>query len=377
MQNGKMREGGALRLKLRKVWNRKLYLWWDHYNQEYLSGVLQRPAIRIGEGEGELGQWNGRRRVLTVSAGHIERDPWGAVMETLRHEMAHQYAQETLKARDDGPHGEAFRKACERLRCSPGARARRPELEGSPEGEDARVLRVLKKVLSLAGSPNEHEAQAAVQKARYLLAKYNVDLVALDRERAFGVRCLGEVKGRHPSYELWLSSILATSFFVEVLWSHSYDARRDRMGTVLEVYGTPANLEMADYVYTYLLNLLDRLWADYRRAKGLRGNRERQRFFAGVLEGFYRKLKEQEQTLQETHALVWTGDSQLQAFYRYINPRVHTRSGGKVTRTRAYDDGVQEGRKVTIHRPVAEKGTGSGGYLEGRERAVGEMKNEK
>ena len=79
-----------------------------------------------------------------------------------------------------------------------------------------------------------------------------------------------------------------------------------------------------------------------------------------------RKLKEQAQALKETHALVWTGDSRLQAFYRYLNPRAHTRSGGRVTRTRAYDDGVQEGRKVTIHRPVAEKGTGSGRYLRGR-----------
>ena len=132
---------------------------------------------------------------------------------------------------------------------------------------------------------------------------------------------------------------------------------------MLQVLGTPANLDMAEYVYTYLLNLLDRLWKEYRTRNGLRSNRERQRFFAGVLAGFYRKLDEQERGLQETRALVWKGDAQLQAFFRYLYPRTRTRTGGGVQQTTAYRDGLQEGRRVTIHKPVSQPASGFGGYL--------------
>ena len=106
-----------LRLQLRDSWNRKLYLWWDHYNRDYLGGALERPRIAVGEGTTRLGQWDGERRILTISAAHIERDAWLSVMETLRHEMAHQFAQEVLDAADSAPHGSAFRHACSRLRC--------------------------------------------------------------------------------------------------------------------------------------------------------------------------------------------------------------------------------------------------------------------
>ncbi|MCZ6636343.1 MAG: DUF2786 domain-containing protein, partial [bacterium] len=199
--------------ELRTAWNRKLYVWWAYYNEEYLKGALTRPVIRLGQGDSTLGAWQRVGRVLTISEGHIDRDPWLSVMETLRHEMAHQYAHEVLKSEDEGPHGEAFRQACEKLRCSPRARAVEVDLEG-PEGEEDKILRVLKKVLSLASSPNEHEAQVAMQKARELLIKYIIDLVELDRDRRFETRSLGEVKGRHTSAELWLGSLLNRFFFV-------------------------------------------------------------------------------------------------------------------------------------------------------------------
>ena len=351
---------GELKGQLHTQWNRQLYLWWHSYNQEYLSMALRKPLIRIGESEQQLGSWNERRRELTISQCHIMRDPWPSVMDTLRHEMAHQYVDEVLKPAPERPHGPAFQAACRRLRCL-------PRLEGtlkeSSQPEEERILRVLKKVLSLAGSPNEHEAQAAVQKARYLLTKYSINLVKLDRERHFSSRCLGQVKRRRMSYELWLASILNEFFFVEVLWAESYDALRGRSGSVLEIYGTPPNLEMAEYVYHYLLGLLDHLWEAYKTRNGIRLNRERQRYLAGVLEGFYRKLLEQGTTLERTHALVWKGDPRLHRFYRYLNPRVQKRCWGGPSRTRAYEDGRREGQRVAIRRPITEKGPGLAGYL--------------
>jgi hypothetical protein len=195
------------------------------------------------------------------------------------------------------------------------------------------------------------------------MLKYSIDLKELDEERQFDKCTLGKVKGRRMSYELWLGSILNEFFFVEVLWVQSYDALRDRKGSVLQIFGTSANLDIAEYTYHYLQQLLERLWAKYKAAIGIRSNRERQRYFAGVLEGFYRKLDEQESTLQESYALVWKGDPKLQAFYRYLNPSVRTRYWGGVCQTQVYRDGLREGRRVTIQQPIAESTTNFGAYL--------------
>lgn len=347
---------------LHRTWLRKLYAWWRHYNEEHLGGALKLPLIELGAGEGVLGSWDGARRLLRISQRHIEAEPWLAVMETLRHEMAHQYADEVLAAGDEVPHGMAFRHACEKLRCTPEARARGDEIQ--PRSEEDRLLQRLQKVLSLAESPNEHEAETAVKKARRLLLKYNIDAVQLDAERAFGHRSLGSIKGRRASYELWLALILQEFFFVETLWVPTYRALEDKTGTVLEVFGTPANLDMAEYVYAYLSGFLPRLWQEYKLSEGLPGNRERQRYWAGILEGFYHKLNEQECRIQSERALVWKGDSRLVQYYRYLNPHVQTRYGRGVGESAAYRDGLEQGRKVQIHRPV-ESAAGFGGYLKG------------
>ncbi len=358
---------------LREAWNRKLCQWWRYYNDDYLGGALKQPLITLSDAETALGRWQPERRRISISVSHVECDPWLEVMETLRHEMAHQYVSEVLREDGERPHGEAFRQACHKLRCSPrasavGAADPHNAAAGADDGTDPRILRLIKKTLSLATSPNEHEAQVAVDKARDLLLRYNVDLVELDRARRFGVRRLGPVKGRRASYELWLALLLQDFFFVEVLWVFDYDAARDKSGTVLQVHGTATNLEMAEYTYTYLVELLERLWRQYRRARALESNRERQRYYAGVLEGFHRKLQQQERAAVRTAgpataALVWRGDSRLREYFSYLNPRVRTRRGRGVTASEAHGHGLAAGQQVNVHRPLG-GGGGFGGYLE-------------
>ncbi len=350
-------EGEEVRRQLRAVWNRKLYQWWRHYNEEYLCGALREPLIELSAGATHLGRWEGGSRRLLIALHHIESYPWLEVMETLRHEMAHQYVDEVLGACDETPHGQAFKGACEKLRCS----SRAAGLRGNA-AEDERVLRVLKKVLSLASSPNENEAQAAVNKARRLLLQYNVDLVELDGERQFQHCTLGKVKGRRASYELWLALVLQEFFFVESIWVETYAPLENKKGTVLQIYGTPTNLELAAYVYDYLDGVLGRLWETYKRAHSLRGNRERQRYYVGVLEGFYNKLCQQDAAVQQEGLLVWQGDAKLHAYFRHHNPRVRITYGGGVQASPVYQDGLKDGKQVTIHRPISAN-EGFGGYL--------------
>ena len=351
---------------LERAWGRALYRWWEFYDSQFLRGALQRPLLQLGDGRQRLGEWDPARRRITISRQHIRADPWCEVLDTLRHEMAHQYAWEVLRAGDEEPHGPAFREACRKLRCDP--RATRPATSAR-EGGSARVARLVKKLLFLGDSPNENEAQAAVNKAQRLLLEYNIDLVETDAERGFEHRQLGPVRGRHPAWELWLAMILNEFFFVEVLWIRSYEAARDLQGTVLEVYGTPTNLDMADYVHHYLSRLLVRLWSEYRHQRRLRSNHERMRYFAGVLQGFHGKLTQQRVDpgdTTESEALVWQGDDRLQSYYRYHNPRIQTRQTGGVATSEAFRHGVEAGGRVNLRQPV-EAAAGFGGLLSGRD----------
>lgn len=358
-----MRRARPLGADLHAAWNRKLYQWWHHYNEEYLANVLQPPVIELSHASETLGHWDPQLRRIRISTDHISSAPWGAVMDTLRHEMAHQYAYEVLAAPDEAPHGTAFARACEKLRCVPGS-GEQGTAAADEDPREARIARLMQKVLCLVDSPNEHEAQVAVSKARHLLLEYNLDLVALDRARSFQCRSLGPVKGRRSSWELWLAMILNGCFFVEVLWARTYEAATDREGTVLRIYGTRANLDMAQYVYEYLTGLLPRLWTSYRDRQGLRANAERMRYFAGVLEGFHSKLLEEEDRANSTEgALVWLGDQHLMDYFRYLNPRTQTRSVAGVRVSTAFRDGVEEGKQVTIRRPLEAGRDRFGGLL--------------
>jgi hypothetical protein len=130
----------------------------------------------------------------------------------------------------------------------------------------------------------------------------------------------------------------------------------------LELCGTRANLEMAEYVHAFLTETGERLWRAYRLDRRLPGDRERRQFLAGVMAGFRERLQH-ERRRHEAEGLVWTGDGDLSRYLRRRHPYVrftHHASGG---RSEAHRDGRAEGRKVILHRPVAASSSRRGRLL--------------
>ena len=90
-----------------------------------------------------------------------------------------------------------------------------------------------------------------------------------------------------------------------------------------------------------------------RKAQGIaeRSNRDRRTFLAGVMAGFYEKLKSQRREHKE-QGMVWIGDADLEKYYRGRHPLIqHTRYVGNA-RTEAHAQGREAGRKIVLHRPV-------------------------
>ena len=143
------------------MWGVELLSWWRYYNELYLDSALREPVFRLSRGIVALGSYDPATRTLSISEEHVSRQSWLAVMETLRHEMAHQYAHEVLGAGDERPHGEGFRRACARLRVDARASGAGDEVSAPAAptpGRHGAIVERISKLLSLSSSPNEHEA---------------------------------------------------------------------------------------------------------------------------------------------------------------------------------------------------------------------------
>lgn len=334
---------------------RELMRTWHELNDSFFKWALRPPVIRLTDSDAVMGQWNLAHRAIAISRSFATRAPWGDVIEVLKHEMAHQYAHEVLGATDETAHGPAFRSVCQRMGIDPAATGSAPS--SAPDGQRARVLERVARLLALAESPNRHEAENAAALAQRLMLKHNV--AVSDHARRYGVRFLGEPKGRIQESEHILAAILADYFFVEAIWVPGYRQLDQKRGNVLEISGTIENLEMAGYVHAFLSGTAERLWQQHKRERGITSNRDRRSYLAGVMEGFRERLKTERHRSTE-NGLVWIGDSDLAAFYRARHPHIRTVRLQGNGPSQARNHGRAAGRNIVLRRGV-QQGASAGG----------------
>jgi len=333
---------------------------WETTNRNLFRGLMVRPTFGLIDARGLMGRWMRAPRAMEFARATLLDHPWGVVVEVLKHEMAHQYVDEVLGRTDETAHGPAFQAVC----ADRGLDARAagvPEERARSEGEAA-VLDRIRKLLALAESPNEHEAQAAMNAAQRLMLKYNLDTVAGRAARGYAHRHLGEATGRVDEAARFLAHILEEHFFVECIWVTVWRVREGMRGSVLEACGTPESLDMAAYVHSFLHHTADGLWEQHKRLHQIRGDRDRRAYRAGVMQGFLAKLNTERRSNQEK-GLVWVGDPALETYYRKRHPYVRTirRAGSGNADARAH--GHAAGRNLVLHKGVSSSGGGGGGQL--------------
>jgi hypothetical protein len=341
-----------LTVELEAALLRELIQSWHELNAGHFRRKLQPLEILLVPRRAQLGRYDARLRAIEISLHFVLEHSWGTVLEVLKHEMAHQYVHEVLgRDRDETSHGEAFRDLCAKLGIDARATGLPPHPENPASADDGRILERVSRLLALAQSTNRHEAQVAASTAQRLMLKYNLDVAQSAARRAYAFRHLGEPKGRISESERLLSTILGEHFFVEVIWVPVFRPLEGTRGQVLEICGTPANLELAAYVHGYLTAAAEHLWREHKKETSIRSNRERRTYLAGVMEGFREKLV-LEQDRSREQGLVWVGDSDLGAYYKKRHPHVrHVRTMGE-QRTAARGHGRAAGRRLVLHRGV-------------------------
>jgi hypothetical protein len=324
-------------------------------NETFFKGRLRRPPLELSETTGRLGRWVNAPRRIEIARSLIATDGWGVVIEVLKHEMAHQYVDEVLRETEESAHGPSFRRVCEE-------RGIDGRAVGMPSAGNAAapgpMLDRIAKLLALAESANEHEARAAMAAAQRLMLKYNLEEVGEASAPGYGFRHLGRATGRVSEAERGLAGILSQHFFVDAIWVPVFRPLDAMRGTVLEICGRTENLEMAEYVYSFLMHTSERLWRAHKKETGIRLNRDRRAYLAGVMAGFQAQLDEQARA-NEAAGLVWVGDAGLGEYFKKRHPRIrwtrHASSRGNTAHAR----GVDAGRQIVLHRGVEGRASGN------------------
>ena len=328
---------------------------WAEINQNHFRGRLRRPVLMLSDSDRRLGSWDGSTRTLSIARELVFARPWPVVREVLKHEIAHQFVEEVLGARGETAHGPAFEAVCRQHgfdASATGVPDVDPAASGAPGAAPSPVLRRIARLLALAESPNVHEAEAAMKAAQRLMLHHNIDAAVAAAREGFTFRHVGAPNGRVPAAQHVLAGILSRHFFVEVIWVPAYVARDGRSGRVLELCGTPSNLDVAAYVHGFLIETAERLWREHRRLRGLRGNRERRRFQLGVMMGFDEKLKTAADE-NRREGLIWVGDPALDDYLKRRYPRRTGGSGIGIHATETFEHGRRAGRTIVLNRPIA------------------------
>lgn len=342
-----------------KVWHREV-------ERAKLQDLMEPPIFRLSTTR-NWGRWEPHTRVLSIQARLAVRHRHHPdFLDTVRHEMAHQYVSEVVKTCNETPHGPTWRRAAKMFRADPKATAKDTldeECAYATE-KDSRVVRRIRKLLALSDSTEENEAELAAMRAQELMQRHHIESLSAS-EGKWDFRTLGKPRKRRPQWLQLISMILQNHYKVQCIWLPHTDlnvpdekrAKVKKGGNrafVLEVTGTPANCEIAEHVFDFLMA------EGKRRSRGYKGT-QRLDFLIGLYLGFDAKLKEQKEEYQKTEeyqgskALVRQCDRELEEFWRRRYPRIKTSRASKRStfNPNARNDGRKQGRALSVNPSVS------------------------
>lgn len=358
-----MAESPHLSVELERLIVHGLDCEWDEACAALAPSVrrqLRRPLFALRDLERRWGSWARDRQEISLNRTLALTHGWGDVRDVLLHEMAHQVADQALNGLNEPSHGPAFRTACGMLGADPRASgsfpALRQRLELAANEDGNRPLRVIRKLLRLAASPNRHEAEAAMLKAHELMARHTREEIASNAPRQYMSVFVGEPALRHARSCYHLAALLRDFYFVMPVWVPAYVVPKGRMGRVLEISGTPKNVQTAGRVAVLIDGVARREWKPSGIGRGARFDD----FVLGILEGFRTRLEAVAAVpaggTERARALQTVEDPGLRAYGKKRYGRLVHR-GGAPTRLdlRALEAGRRLGRVMVLSEDGAER----------------------
>jgi hypothetical protein len=224
----------------------------------------------------------------------------------------------------------------------------------------AKIIERIKKLLALATSSNQNEAEIAAKMAYDLLARHNISMASVDREKHFTEEMAGKASKAMQCEELAVAEIVSNFFHVRGIFGR----RRVSMEIKLDVrsvwvsqisyVGEAHNVEIACYVHDFLLRSFKECWKAYSMANLSKGRGVKKSYILGLKTGLARKLMEQRSNMEQKEGLVLVEDSDLDKFMKEKDLK-KKRSEKDVDNGEAYRQGMVDGNMITIAAGVESK----------------------
>lgn len=273
--------------------------------------------------------------------------------DILRHELAH-YINFITNGPHVKPHGNEFKKICFENGWEKSISKATMDIELENEKrignlKHDKVMTKIKALLKLAQSDNIHEAQLATVKANQLLIKYNIEQLGQnDEEEEFYSEVVFTAK-RKNSKLIAIYDILKHFLVRPVL---IYGQKQ----ISIEVSGSLQNIELADYVASFLDHEMDRLWDIEKKINQLKGLRAKNSFYHGLAKGYDSKMQsiqnEMDSSSSKQLILIQNNlDEKMKLIYRRLS---HTQSQSKID-SNAFNNGISRGKNLTINQALKNK----------------------
>lgn len=265
----------------------------------------------------------------------------------IRHELAH-YFVFIMQGKDVPSHGEAFHSFCKKLGW--GEEVSRASVCLS-EGDNAifqeksSVLRKVQKLLMLATSSNQYEAEQAFLKSRELLLLHNMQALqpsVAGEDPEFVCKAILPEK-RDSVKKIAIARIIQT-FFVNVVQS------RTKESVYIEISGSEENVEVAEYVAHVLDYKLDDLWKQAQKENPLlKGVVSKNSFFSGVARGYCDRVQALRKDHMEAHTReLLVLEKQLEQARLLIYPKLSQKTSTRSFCKTSWELGQKAGENLQI-----------------------------
>jgi hypothetical protein len=217
---------------------------------------------------------------------------------------------------------------------------------------DTKVIEKIKKLLSLGNSDNEHEARLAAERASELLVRHNLSIQDVKRQDSdYGSHVVRDGYWCETE-DKYVTSIIKAHFFVDVfenVTNERHPTARSRRRRLTFV-GTKENIEIAAYIYHFLMHEFRMLWACY-KVKNKANERSRQSYYLGLFNGLHAQLKDRRQSVEKETGLVVVKDAGLK---KYIDNNFGKMKQSKASISdrdaSARASGFEEGKNLSIRK---------------------------
>lgn len=247
-------------------------------------------SIVAFESDNQLGYFDHHSYQIAINKRLMYTAKQDVIKNILRHEIAHLISFLEY-GRSISHHGIEYKEICKKFGWGKDVYLSQTNIELQNEKIEGdiiseKVISKVKKLLQLASSDNQHEAELATIKANELLISHNISKLHIKAEQEDTVYVNRVIQGKRILAKHRAIHRILETFLVRPIFSTSSG------NFYLEVTGDKVNVELANYVALFLDQQLDRLWLDTRKNyQNIKGPTAKNSFMNGVANGYVSKIK--------------------------------------------------------------------------------------